>query len=63
MTNEALEFLAVLHRTFDATRKELLANRQKVQLELDKVSYGPTLPKGCAALRFHYWGYPVGHMR
>lgn len=39
LSTEALEFLAILHRTFDARRKELLENRKKVQAELDKVSH------------------------
>lgn len=38
LSTEALEFLAVLHRTFDARRLELLENRKKVQKELDAVS-------------------------
>jgi malate synthase len=37
LSTEALEFLVVLHRTFDARRRELLENRKKVQAELDKV--------------------------
>ena len=37
LTPDALSFLAVLHRTFNDRRKELLANRKKVQAELDKV--------------------------
>lgn len=37
LSTEALEFLTVLHRTFDARRQELLENRKKVQAELDKV--------------------------
>lgn len=37
LSTEAIEFLTVLHRTFDARRKELLENRKKVQAELDKV--------------------------
>ena len=35
LTPEALEFVAGLHRSFDATRKELLAARAKRQRELD----------------------------
>jgi malate synthase len=38
LTPEAVKFLAVLHRTFDKRRRELLQNRTKVQAELDKVS-------------------------
>lgn len=38
LSTEALEFLAVLHRTFNARRLELLENRRKVQQELDSVS-------------------------
>jgi len=37
LTNDALSFLAILHRTFNARRLELLENRKKVQAELDKV--------------------------
>jgi malate synthase len=40
LSTEALEFLAVLHRTFNNRRLELLENRKKVQAELDKVSEG-----------------------
>lgn len=35
LTPEALKFLATLHRTFNPIRKQLLANRDKVQAELD----------------------------
>lgn len=38
LTPDALAFLAVLHRAFDKRRKELLKNREKIQVELDKVS-------------------------
>jgi len=38
LSNEALEFLAMIHRTFGQRRLELLANRKKVQAELDSVS-------------------------
>lgn len=38
LSTEALEFLAVLHRTFNNRRLELLENRKKVQAELDAVS-------------------------
>jgi malate synthase len=38
LSNEALEFLAILHRTFNPRRLELLENRKKVQAELDAVS-------------------------
>jgi len=38
LSPDALSFLAIIHRTFNARRKELLANRKKVQAELDKVS-------------------------
>jgi len=37
ISTEAIEFLAVLHRTFDGRRKELLENRKKVQADLDNV--------------------------
>ncbi|WVF66786.1 malate synthase A [Kwoniella sp. CBS 6097] len=36
ITTEALEFLAILHRTFEGRRQELLKNRIKVQAELDQ---------------------------
>ncbi|WVR03111.1 malate synthase A [Kwoniella sp. DSM 27419] len=36
LSTKALEFLAILHRTFDARRLELLKNREKVQAELDQ---------------------------
>ena len=39
LSNDALEFLAMIHRTFDKRRKELLENRKVVQAELDKVSH------------------------
>ncbi|WVN87616.1 malate synthase A [Cryptococcus depauperatus CBS 7841] len=35
LSNEAIEFLVVLHRTFDARRLELLNNREKIQEQLD----------------------------
>jgi len=37
ISTEAIEFLAILHRTFDGRRKELLENRKKVQADLDAV--------------------------
>ncbi|KAK8844808.1 malate synthase A [Kwoniella newhampshirensis] len=36
ITAPGLEFLAILHRTFEGKRQELLKNREKVQAELDK---------------------------
>ncbi|AAW45155.1 hypothetical protein CNBL2980 [Cryptococcus deneoformans B-3501A] len=36
LSTEALEFLALLHRTFNKRRLELLKNREKVQAELDQ---------------------------
>lgn len=36
LTPEALDFLALLHRTFEQTRKDLLEKRKAVQAELDK---------------------------
>jgi malate synthase len=44
ISTEAIEFLAVLHRTFNARRKELLDNRKKVQADLDSVS-SPSYPQ------------------
>lgn len=38
LSNDAIEFLAILHRTFEGTRQQLLENRKKVQKELDAVS-------------------------
>ena len=40
LTPEALRFLAVLHRTFDGKRRELLKARDDVQKRLDAVSVG-----------------------
>ena len=37
LSHDALAFLAMIHRTFDKRRKELLENRKKVQADLDKV--------------------------
>ncbi len=37
LTDAAIDFLVVLHRTFNARRLELLENRKKVQAELDAV--------------------------
>lgn len=39
LTKEALEFIVLLHRTFNSTRKNLLQNRQVVQNGLDSGSY------------------------
>jgi malate synthase len=36
LTPEALKFLTILHRTFNQIRIDLLANRDKVQAELDQ---------------------------
>ncbi|KAK6904646.1 malate synthase A [Kwoniella mangroviensis CBS 10435] len=36
LSKDAVEFLAVLHRTFDKRRLELLENRKKIQAELDQ---------------------------
>lgn len=35
LTRSALSFVVMLHRAFNSTRKHLLANRQKVQAEID----------------------------
>lgn len=37
LTHEAIQFVADLHRQFNKRRLELLANRNKVQAELDEV--------------------------
>lgn len=39
LTKDALEFVVLLHRTFNAKRKELLENRQTVQKKLDSGKY------------------------
>ncbi|CAL9733295.1 malate synthase 2 [Monosporozyma servazzii] len=39
LTKEALEFIVLLHRTFNSTRKSLLQNRQTIQNGLDSGSY------------------------
>lgn len=39
LTKEALEFIVLLHRTFNDRRKELLKRRQVVQQGLDSGSY------------------------
>jgi malate synthase len=39
ISTEAIEFLTILHRTFDARRKELLENRNRVQADLDAVRF------------------------
>ncbi|CAK7899813.1 malate synthase 2 [[Candida] anglica] len=36
LTKKALDFVVLLHRTFDGKRRELLANREKVQKEIDQ---------------------------
>lgn len=36
LTQSALSFVVLLHRTFNGTRKQLLENRQKVQKSIDK---------------------------
>lgn len=35
LTDDALQFLAALHRTFDQTRRDLLTARETTQLRLD----------------------------
>ncbi|KAJ9571785.1 uncharacterized protein HLK63_L11275 [Nakaseomyces glabratus] len=39
LTKEALEFIVLLHRTFNARRKQLLENRQEVQKKLDSGNF------------------------
>ncbi|CAI4735891.1 AGK_G0046170.mRNA.1.CDS.1 [Saccharomyces cerevisiae] len=39
LTKDALEFIVLLHRTFNNKRKQLLENRQVVQKKLDSGSY------------------------
>ena len=45
LTKEATVFLALLHRTFNATRKALLQRRQIRQTELDKGQIPDFLPE------------------
>ena len=45
LTKEATAFLALLHRSFNATRKELLKRRVIRQAELDKGSLPDFLPE------------------
>ncbi|KAL3232477.1 Malate synthase 1 [Nakaseomyces bracarensis] len=39
LTKEALEFIVLLHRTFNAKRKQLLENRQEIQKKLDSGNF------------------------
>lgn len=39
LTKDALEFIVLLHRTFNETRKQLLSNRNDIQKGLDSGSY------------------------
>ncbi|KAH7581024.1 Malate synthase [Nakaseomyces glabratus] len=39
LTKEALEFIVLLHRTFNARRKQLLENRQEAQKKLDSGNF------------------------
>lgn len=39
LTKDALEFIVLLHRTFNKTREQLLENRVKVQEQLDNGTY------------------------
>ena len=39
LTKDALEFIVLLHRTFNARRKQLLANRGTLQSKLDSGEY------------------------
>ena len=45
LTKEATVFLALLHRSFNATRKTLLQRRQIRQAELDKGQIPDFLPE------------------
>jgi malate synthase len=45
LSKEAVVFLALLHRTFDKTRKALLQRRQVRQAELDKGNLPDFLPE------------------
>lgn len=45
LSKDAAAFLAVLHRTFNSTRKALLARRQIRQAELDKGNLPDFLPE------------------
>ncbi|KAE9965800.1 hypothetical protein EG328_009387 [Venturia inaequalis] len=45
LSKEAIVFLTLLHRTFNSTRKSLLARRQIRQAELDKGNLPDFLPE------------------
>ena len=65
LTTEALDFLAILHRTFDKRRKELLEARNVVQAALDKVSSRllPIVRRGVSApaqILFAFGSPPFG---
>ncbi|MCC5944303.1 MAG: malate synthase A [Bernardetiaceae bacterium] len=50
LSDEALQFVAALHRKFDATRHELLKAREAVQAQIQK-GIMPTFPKETAHIR------------
>lgn len=54
LTNEALEFIAGLHRAFEGRRRELLARRALVQAELDG-GWLPDFPAETRAIREGGW--------
>jgi malate synthase len=54
LTRSALEFLADLHRTFEARRQELLARRTEVQAGIDRGEW-PEFPAETAAQRQADW--------
>ncbi len=57
LTADALEFVADLHRAFDARRLELLAARRDRQAELD-AGVMPTFPPETADIRAAAWAVP-----
>lgn len=51
MTKDALEFVVLLHRTFNKTRLQLLENRQIVQQKIDSGEYEFNFLKETEAIR------------
>lgn len=60
LTKDALEFVVLLHRTFNATRKQLLENRQEVQKKIDSGEYQlDFLPETAAIRNDPTWQGPI----
>lgn len=55
LTNEACEFLAILHRSFAATRKSLLYQREKRQRKFDNGELPDFLPETRHIREDHHW--------